>query len=182
MIRRPPRSTHCISSAASDVYKRQFLIQTIVLCKYRKYKTIYHIPIQKKYIYIDIDKYYLKHFSNFIKQIIELNLDTHNHIANFGILAHFVNTSKTNLNHSYYDCLSTQYKHDYRKQELPYSSIPNSSQNMHQTLLLFYLLPYDNGKKQFWEYFQLFLSQGRCVWIESEVNPYSNNYKTSRRN
>eukprot|EP00825_Cyclidium_porcatum_P025912 TRINITY_DN28025_c0_g1_i1.p3 TRINITY_DN28025_c0_g1~~TRINITY_DN28025_c0_g1_i1.p3 ORF type:complete len:177 (+),score=12.17 TRINITY_DN28025_c0_g1_i1:67-597(+) len=24
MIRRPPRSTHCISSAASDVYKRQF--------------------------------------------------------------------------------------------------------------------------------------------------------------
>jgi len=26
MIRRPPRSTHCISSAASDVYKRQILI------------------------------------------------------------------------------------------------------------------------------------------------------------
>ena len=26
MIRRPPRSTHCISSAASDVYKRQDLI------------------------------------------------------------------------------------------------------------------------------------------------------------
>ena len=25
MIRRPPRSTHCISSAASDVYKRQVL-------------------------------------------------------------------------------------------------------------------------------------------------------------
>jgi len=25
MIRRPPRSTHCISSAASDVYKRQFI-------------------------------------------------------------------------------------------------------------------------------------------------------------
>eukprot|EP00826_Nyctotherus_ovalis_P006208 TRINITY_DN11446_c0_g1_i1.p1 TRINITY_DN11446_c0_g1~~TRINITY_DN11446_c0_g1_i1.p1 ORF type:complete len:108 (+),score=6.95 TRINITY_DN11446_c0_g1_i1:32-325(+) len=25
MIRRPPRSTHCISSAASDVYKRQGL-------------------------------------------------------------------------------------------------------------------------------------------------------------
>ena len=25
MIRRPPRSTHCISSAASDVYKRQTL-------------------------------------------------------------------------------------------------------------------------------------------------------------
>eukprot|EP00825_Cyclidium_porcatum_P014928 TRINITY_DN18185_c0_g1_i1.p1 TRINITY_DN18185_c0_g1~~TRINITY_DN18185_c0_g1_i1.p1 ORF type:complete len:118 (-),score=10.60 TRINITY_DN18185_c0_g1_i1:167-520(-) len=26
MIRRPPRSTHCISSAASDVYKRQTLL------------------------------------------------------------------------------------------------------------------------------------------------------------
>eukprot|EP00826_Nyctotherus_ovalis_P055277 TRINITY_DN7327_c0_g1_i16.p1 TRINITY_DN7327_c0_g1~~TRINITY_DN7327_c0_g1_i16.p1 ORF type:complete len:117 (+),score=11.74 TRINITY_DN7327_c0_g1_i16:24-353(+) len=28
MIRRPPRSTHCISSAASDVYKRQMLALT----------------------------------------------------------------------------------------------------------------------------------------------------------
>ena len=28
MIRRPPRSTHCISSAASDVYKRQIIICT----------------------------------------------------------------------------------------------------------------------------------------------------------
>eukprot|EP00825_Cyclidium_porcatum_P046912 TRINITY_DN7497_c0_g1_i1.p3 TRINITY_DN7497_c0_g1~~TRINITY_DN7497_c0_g1_i1.p3 ORF type:complete len:104 (-),score=31.08 TRINITY_DN7497_c0_g1_i1:54-365(-) len=27
MIRRPPRSTHCISSAASDVYKRQLDMQ-----------------------------------------------------------------------------------------------------------------------------------------------------------
>ena len=27
MIRRPPRSTHCISSAASDVYKRQVTIR-----------------------------------------------------------------------------------------------------------------------------------------------------------
>ena len=26
MIRRPPRSTHCISSAASDVYKRQVMV------------------------------------------------------------------------------------------------------------------------------------------------------------
>jgi len=28
MIRRPPRSTHCISSAASDVYKRQLYVNT----------------------------------------------------------------------------------------------------------------------------------------------------------
>eukprot|EP00825_Cyclidium_porcatum_P015700 TRINITY_DN189_c0_g1_i13.p1 TRINITY_DN189_c0_g1~~TRINITY_DN189_c0_g1_i13.p1 ORF type:complete len:293 (-),score=40.01 TRINITY_DN189_c0_g1_i13:187-1065(-) len=31
MIRRPPRSTHCISSAASDVYKRQFFFLYIDL-------------------------------------------------------------------------------------------------------------------------------------------------------
>eukprot|EP00826_Nyctotherus_ovalis_P054952 TRINITY_DN7256_c0_g1_i1.p1 TRINITY_DN7256_c0_g1~~TRINITY_DN7256_c0_g1_i1.p1 ORF type:complete len:175 (-),score=14.18 TRINITY_DN7256_c0_g1_i1:443-946(-) len=29
MIRRPPRSTHCISSAASDVYKRQVLADIV---------------------------------------------------------------------------------------------------------------------------------------------------------
>ena len=29
MIRRPPRSTHCISSAASDVYRRQTLWDTV---------------------------------------------------------------------------------------------------------------------------------------------------------
>ena len=31
MIRRQPRSTHCISSAASDVYKRQAIILAIVV-------------------------------------------------------------------------------------------------------------------------------------------------------
>eukprot|EP00825_Cyclidium_porcatum_P015113 TRINITY_DN18379_c0_g1_i1.p2 TRINITY_DN18379_c0_g1~~TRINITY_DN18379_c0_g1_i1.p2 ORF type:complete len:106 (-),score=6.30 TRINITY_DN18379_c0_g1_i1:113-430(-) len=31
MIRRPPRSTHCISSAASDVYKRQ-ISTTDLIC------------------------------------------------------------------------------------------------------------------------------------------------------
>eukprot|EP00826_Nyctotherus_ovalis_P048496 TRINITY_DN5721_c0_g1_i4.p1 TRINITY_DN5721_c0_g1~~TRINITY_DN5721_c0_g1_i4.p1 ORF type:complete len:189 (+),score=1.08 TRINITY_DN5721_c0_g1_i4:23-568(+) len=37
MIRRPPRSTHCISSAASDVYKRQI--------KYRIYGSLIFIEI-----------------------------------------------------------------------------------------------------------------------------------------
>eukprot|EP00975_Prorocentrum_lima_P011002 2338618-Prorocentrum_lima.AAC.1 len=32
MIRRPPRPTHCISSAASDVYKRQLSLSS---CKER---------------------------------------------------------------------------------------------------------------------------------------------------
>ena len=31
MIRRPPRSTHCISSAASDVYKRQNMTRHLLL-------------------------------------------------------------------------------------------------------------------------------------------------------
>eukprot|EP00825_Cyclidium_porcatum_P045376 TRINITY_DN6889_c0_g1_i1.p1 TRINITY_DN6889_c0_g1~~TRINITY_DN6889_c0_g1_i1.p1 ORF type:complete len:196 (-),score=45.15 TRINITY_DN6889_c0_g1_i1:182-769(-) len=31
MIRRPPRSTHCISSAASDVYKRQALQAPVIM-------------------------------------------------------------------------------------------------------------------------------------------------------
>ena len=31
MIRRPPRSTHCISSAASDVYKRQGLDEPLTM-------------------------------------------------------------------------------------------------------------------------------------------------------
>ena len=33
MIRRPPRSTHCISSAASDVYKRQSRVNAIIVDK-----------------------------------------------------------------------------------------------------------------------------------------------------
>eukprot|EP00825_Cyclidium_porcatum_P023496 TRINITY_DN2587_c0_g2_i6.p1 TRINITY_DN2587_c0_g2~~TRINITY_DN2587_c0_g2_i6.p1 ORF type:complete len:109 (-),score=26.64 TRINITY_DN2587_c0_g2_i6:9-335(-) len=37
MIRRPPRSTHCISSAASDVYKRQFLY-----CSFFSYFLLFH--------------------------------------------------------------------------------------------------------------------------------------------
>eukprot|EP00826_Nyctotherus_ovalis_P007333 TRINITY_DN11821_c0_g1_i6.p1 TRINITY_DN11821_c0_g1~~TRINITY_DN11821_c0_g1_i6.p1 ORF type:complete len:153 (-),score=36.26 TRINITY_DN11821_c0_g1_i6:104-538(-) len=40
MIRRPPRSTHCISSAASDVYKRQDLPQSqtknVLISSYRR--------------------------------------------------------------------------------------------------------------------------------------------------
>eukprot|EP00825_Cyclidium_porcatum_P050631 TRINITY_DN9095_c0_g1_i3.p1 TRINITY_DN9095_c0_g1~~TRINITY_DN9095_c0_g1_i3.p1 ORF type:complete len:100 (+),score=26.94 TRINITY_DN9095_c0_g1_i3:133-432(+) len=38
MIRRPPRSTHCISSAASDVYKRQQVKQS------QQYNSILSLP------------------------------------------------------------------------------------------------------------------------------------------
>jgi len=40
MIRRPPRSTHCISSAASDVYKRQSKTSPV------KAKADYDIPMR----------------------------------------------------------------------------------------------------------------------------------------
>eukprot|EP00826_Nyctotherus_ovalis_P047061 TRINITY_DN5368_c0_g1_i3.p1 TRINITY_DN5368_c0_g1~~TRINITY_DN5368_c0_g1_i3.p1 ORF type:complete len:196 (+),score=67.08 TRINITY_DN5368_c0_g1_i3:25-588(+) len=38
MIRRPPRSTHCISSAASDVYKRQLFPKMMDILKQNKGK------------------------------------------------------------------------------------------------------------------------------------------------
>eukprot|EP00826_Nyctotherus_ovalis_P039356 TRINITY_DN3782_c0_g4_i6.p1 TRINITY_DN3782_c0_g4~~TRINITY_DN3782_c0_g4_i6.p1 ORF type:complete len:744 (+),score=180.37 TRINITY_DN3782_c0_g4_i6:35-2233(+) len=38
MIRRPPRSTHCISSAASDVYKRQIMYVPMFICEYMFYR------------------------------------------------------------------------------------------------------------------------------------------------
>ena len=55
MIRRPPRSTHCISSAASDVYKRQqkyisgnelskTLLEAGILCKETHESTIRFAP------------------------------------------------------------------------------------------------------------------------------------------
>ena len=37
MIRRPPRSTHCISSAASDVYKRQAIVSTMTVPEFFLY-------------------------------------------------------------------------------------------------------------------------------------------------
>ena len=52
MIRRPPRSTHCISSAASDVYKRQVWKYEIVIPFYivclsvgQEYSTHIEMPI-----------------------------------------------------------------------------------------------------------------------------------------
>eukprot|EP00826_Nyctotherus_ovalis_P052510 TRINITY_DN6666_c0_g3_i2.p1 TRINITY_DN6666_c0_g3~~TRINITY_DN6666_c0_g3_i2.p1 ORF type:complete len:105 (-),score=47.64 TRINITY_DN6666_c0_g3_i2:592-885(-) len=40
MIRRPPRSTHCISSAASDVYKRQIIGKIVILEQKLFYKEV----------------------------------------------------------------------------------------------------------------------------------------------
>eukprot|EP00825_Cyclidium_porcatum_P052553 TRINITY_DN998_c0_g3_i1.p1 TRINITY_DN998_c0_g3~~TRINITY_DN998_c0_g3_i1.p1 ORF type:complete len:405 (-),score=94.31 TRINITY_DN998_c0_g3_i1:267-1481(-) len=42
MIRRPPRSTHCISSAASDVYKRQVSTQSTWGIKIKNREKIFH--------------------------------------------------------------------------------------------------------------------------------------------
>eukprot|EP00825_Cyclidium_porcatum_P032642 TRINITY_DN34868_c0_g1_i2.p5 TRINITY_DN34868_c0_g1~~TRINITY_DN34868_c0_g1_i2.p5 ORF type:complete len:105 (+),score=19.85 TRINITY_DN34868_c0_g1_i2:149-463(+) len=48
MIRRPPRSTHCISSAASDVYKRQVSTQSTWAYVVGNYLHRYIKPIQIK--------------------------------------------------------------------------------------------------------------------------------------
>eukprot|EP00825_Cyclidium_porcatum_P036232 TRINITY_DN3813_c0_g1_i1.p3 TRINITY_DN3813_c0_g1~~TRINITY_DN3813_c0_g1_i1.p3 ORF type:complete len:111 (+),score=19.25 TRINITY_DN3813_c0_g1_i1:133-465(+) len=40
MIRRPPRSTHCISSAASDVYKRQPLYTIVPDWLFNKWSSV----------------------------------------------------------------------------------------------------------------------------------------------
>ena len=44
MIRRPPRSTHCISSAASDVYKRQGTRCQVPDTRYQIPDTRYQVP------------------------------------------------------------------------------------------------------------------------------------------
>eukprot|EP00825_Cyclidium_porcatum_P018058 TRINITY_DN20692_c0_g1_i1.p1 TRINITY_DN20692_c0_g1~~TRINITY_DN20692_c0_g1_i1.p1 ORF type:complete len:232 (-),score=57.32 TRINITY_DN20692_c0_g1_i1:122-817(-) len=47
MIRRPPRSTHCISSAASDVYKRQIMDWNDQTQKYIRKQSIIDFIIEK---------------------------------------------------------------------------------------------------------------------------------------
>eukprot|EP00826_Nyctotherus_ovalis_P062523 TRINITY_DN9057_c0_g1_i3.p1 TRINITY_DN9057_c0_g1~~TRINITY_DN9057_c0_g1_i3.p1 ORF type:complete len:133 (+),score=28.99 TRINITY_DN9057_c0_g1_i3:26-400(+) len=54
MIRRPPRSTHCISSAASDVYKRQplsFKVSFPKVFKRRNSSTLFKQANQPNKIY-----------------------------------------------------------------------------------------------------------------------------------
>eukprot|EP00825_Cyclidium_porcatum_P003956 TRINITY_DN11839_c0_g1_i2.p5 TRINITY_DN11839_c0_g1~~TRINITY_DN11839_c0_g1_i2.p5 ORF type:complete len:136 (-),score=20.06 TRINITY_DN11839_c0_g1_i2:1516-1923(-) len=74
MIRRPPRSTHCISSAASDVYKRQMLYFLIVLNCFAEYPPGYIILFQQplkvrtEIFLIPLDLRYLT--SSFISLII----------------------------------------------------------------------------------------------------------------
>ena len=47
MIRRPPRSTHCISSAASDVYKRQLMNSLMdILMRFRQWKVAFMCDIK----------------------------------------------------------------------------------------------------------------------------------------
>ena len=69
MIRRPPRSTHCISSAASDVYKRQDVLFPQIgeiiggsvreenLEKLTSEIERRHIPMKDMWWYLDTRKY-----------------------------------------------------------------------------------------------------------------------------
>eukprot|EP00826_Nyctotherus_ovalis_P055529 TRINITY_DN7381_c0_g1_i9.p1 TRINITY_DN7381_c0_g1~~TRINITY_DN7381_c0_g1_i9.p1 ORF type:complete len:110 (+),score=7.46 TRINITY_DN7381_c0_g1_i9:25-330(+) len=83
MIRRPPRSTHCISSAASDVYKRQGLFIFIVLahdhilaaCKKVNTSNSYgsrNLSTFKLQIPKDDHLRYLKHFPPVLNSNLEI--------------------------------------------------------------------------------------------------------------
>eukprot|EP00825_Cyclidium_porcatum_P046619 TRINITY_DN7383_c0_g1_i1.p1 TRINITY_DN7383_c0_g1~~TRINITY_DN7383_c0_g1_i1.p1 ORF type:complete len:100 (-),score=24.67 TRINITY_DN7383_c0_g1_i1:15-314(-) len=70
MIRRPPRSTHCISSAASDVYKRQiYMYARMYLQKIQCYSVNIYIEAQIFGFYlIIIDNKMLFFFFFFLAQ------------------------------------------------------------------------------------------------------------------
>eukprot|EP00825_Cyclidium_porcatum_P018809 TRINITY_DN2140_c0_g1_i4.p1 TRINITY_DN2140_c0_g1~~TRINITY_DN2140_c0_g1_i4.p1 ORF type:complete len:148 (+),score=23.44 TRINITY_DN2140_c0_g1_i4:143-586(+) len=51
MIRRPPRSTHCISSAASDVYKRQNTYNINIYILKKNYINVFESQVKNKYRY-----------------------------------------------------------------------------------------------------------------------------------
>eukprot|EP00825_Cyclidium_porcatum_P031492 TRINITY_DN33363_c0_g1_i1.p1 TRINITY_DN33363_c0_g1~~TRINITY_DN33363_c0_g1_i1.p1 ORF type:complete len:225 (-),score=42.47 TRINITY_DN33363_c0_g1_i1:203-877(-) len=53
MIRRPPRSTHCISSAASDVYKRQ-VQHTLCKNSTAKWKKLFGMQKREEILFIQI--------------------------------------------------------------------------------------------------------------------------------
>eukprot|EP00825_Cyclidium_porcatum_P013717 TRINITY_DN17259_c0_g1_i1.p2 TRINITY_DN17259_c0_g1~~TRINITY_DN17259_c0_g1_i1.p2 ORF type:complete len:150 (-),score=22.20 TRINITY_DN17259_c0_g1_i1:87-536(-) len=73
MIRRPPRSTHCISSAASDVYKRQY--QRRVHGKAHDYMDYIQIRygVYSVSLYVDgkrISNYNMDYFSEYENRMV----------------------------------------------------------------------------------------------------------------
>eukprot|EP00825_Cyclidium_porcatum_P047674 TRINITY_DN7795_c0_g1_i3.p2 TRINITY_DN7795_c0_g1~~TRINITY_DN7795_c0_g1_i3.p2 ORF type:complete len:129 (-),score=43.10 TRINITY_DN7795_c0_g1_i3:95-481(-) len=64
MIRRPPRSTHCISSAASDVYKRQVSTQSTWDDQHQDMRNVWVVIPPKEYAHKNtirfIDEYMTK--------------------------------------------------------------------------------------------------------------------------
>eukprot|EP00825_Cyclidium_porcatum_P011068 TRINITY_DN15663_c0_g1_i2.p1 TRINITY_DN15663_c0_g1~~TRINITY_DN15663_c0_g1_i2.p1 ORF type:complete len:238 (+),score=10.86 TRINITY_DN15663_c0_g1_i2:79-792(+) len=90
MIRRPPRSTHCISSAASDVYKRQGLYKekeelpsTKKLLEENQLDSLARIFVEKRYTLKDnvhFSKVFLNVLENqgfFQSRIISVHKKTH---------------------------------------------------------------------------------------------------------
>eukprot|EP00825_Cyclidium_porcatum_P048228 TRINITY_DN8031_c0_g1_i1.p3 TRINITY_DN8031_c0_g1~~TRINITY_DN8031_c0_g1_i1.p3 ORF type:complete len:106 (-),score=18.32 TRINITY_DN8031_c0_g1_i1:192-509(-) len=96
MIRRPPRSTHCISSAASDVYKRQLFFMLYLrffyffsfCCPPQPPLSLYSSQIltsepnyyYKTTIYVFIESYQLScfiHFETYIQiyRLLKINLN-----------------------------------------------------------------------------------------------------------
>eukprot|EP00826_Nyctotherus_ovalis_P036230 TRINITY_DN3197_c0_g4_i1.p1 TRINITY_DN3197_c0_g4~~TRINITY_DN3197_c0_g4_i1.p1 ORF type:complete len:117 (+),score=5.64 TRINITY_DN3197_c0_g4_i1:23-352(+) len=80
MIRRPPRSTHCISSAASDVYKRQTPVCTtqhaLMLYKIREQSLAYYMKYSTRQLIIITDSISDGTFHYIINTITMLLINT----------------------------------------------------------------------------------------------------------
>ena len=72
MIRRPPRSTHCISSAASDVYKRQ--VQADINNLYYDIRMLCYKSINDKPMIVNI---VMTKYENCIVFILDTNTVRH---------------------------------------------------------------------------------------------------------
>eukprot|EP00826_Nyctotherus_ovalis_P023404 TRINITY_DN17982_c0_g1_i5.p1 TRINITY_DN17982_c0_g1~~TRINITY_DN17982_c0_g1_i5.p1 ORF type:complete len:126 (-),score=41.10 TRINITY_DN17982_c0_g1_i5:99-440(-) len=67
MIRRQPRSTHCISSAASDVYKRQAALSLVLgIQKYRRAPAIFLDEVDAH-----LDAHNAKKLAGYLRKAVE---------------------------------------------------------------------------------------------------------------
>eukprot|EP00825_Cyclidium_porcatum_P041137 TRINITY_DN5339_c0_g1_i3.p2 TRINITY_DN5339_c0_g1~~TRINITY_DN5339_c0_g1_i3.p2 ORF type:complete len:118 (+),score=35.15 TRINITY_DN5339_c0_g1_i3:165-518(+) len=87
MIRRPPRSTHCISSAASDVYKRQYQ---------RRVHGIISAYSQKTIGYLKSTNHIQESQHQFQASAINTNSNNDNNINNNNIINNNVNETLKN--------------------------------------------------------------------------------------
>eukprot|EP00825_Cyclidium_porcatum_P045245 TRINITY_DN6821_c0_g1_i1.p1 TRINITY_DN6821_c0_g1~~TRINITY_DN6821_c0_g1_i1.p1 ORF type:complete len:102 (-),score=17.52 TRINITY_DN6821_c0_g1_i1:271-576(-) len=74
MIRRPPRSTHCISSAASDVYKRQNQFYVLIKVAFNtSFNQSKHL-LQSNFINLFYFQSFRVNFCIYLKRLFEQQL------------------------------------------------------------------------------------------------------------